>query len=227
MTNGFCVHSSVILVFISQVATKHQNNPLVSAEVVCHSSMYIILYFMPLPLGAGGIMFSGCINCPSVRPSVCPERFLGICWRTHRWNGLKFCMLMYLDHLQNGLDYGHGLLIFVLLAQVWLSETGQIWGCQAFPGERMEGMGWNSACWCILTTFRTGQFMVTVWWFFIFWHYFDLVKRVKFGVSGHFLENAWREWPEILHAVVSSPPSELIRSWSWSVYFFNFDTFLT
>ena len=33
---------------------------------------------------------------------------------------------------------------------------------------------------------------------FKFWHFFDLVKRVKFGVSGHFLENAWREWPEIL-----------------------------
>ena len=28
------------------------------------------LFFMPPPLGAGGIMFSGC---PSVRPSVCPS----------------------------------------------------------------------------------------------------------------------------------------------------------
>ena len=32
----------------------------------------------------------------------------------------------------------------------------------------------------------------------------DLVKRVKFMVSGHFLENALREWPEIFRAVVSS-----------------------
>ena len=37
----------------------------------------------------------------------------------------------------------------------WLSETGQIWGFRAFPGERMEGMAWNFAWWCILTTFRT------------------------------------------------------------------------
>ena len=37
-----------------------------------------------------------------------------------------------------------------------------------------------------------------------------LVKRVKFGVSGHLPENAWRKWPEILHADVSWPPSELI-----------------
>ena len=49
--------------------------------------------------------------CPSVRPS---ERLLCICRRTHGGNGLKFCMPMYLDHFQNWLDYGHGLLIFFL-----------------------------------------------------------------------------------------------------------------
>ena len=52
--------------------------------------------------------------------------------------------------------------------------------------------------------------MVTVWWFFLFWCYFDLVKLVKFGVFGHFLENPLRKWPEISHADVSWPPSELI-----------------
>ena len=46
-----------------------------------------------------------------------------------------------------------------------------------------------------------------------------LVKRVKFGVSGHFPENAWREWPEILHADVSWPSSELISLWPQSVDF--------
>ena len=133
---------------------------------------------MPPPLGAGGIMFSGCLSgrpkpeipsfdlymgplvhptdrnrftaCPSVRP----ERFPGICRRTHGGNGLKFYMLMYLDHLQNLLVYGCGLLIFLILALFWLSETGQIWGFRAFPGERMEEMAWNFAPWCILTTFR-------------------------------------------------------------------------
>ena len=103
---------------------------------------------MPPPLGAGGIMFSGCPSVsPSVRPkpeiisfhlymgplvrptnhdqfaacpSVRPEMFPGICRRRHGGNGLKFCMLMYLWHLQNWLDYGHGLLIFLLLASLWL-----------------------------------------------------------------------------------------------------------
>ena len=70
-------------------------------------------------------------------------------------NGLKFCMLMYLDHLQNWLVLGHGLLSFVILALFWLSETGQIWGFRAFPEECMKGMAWNMVCCCILTTFRT------------------------------------------------------------------------
>ena len=151
--------------------------------------------FMPPPLGAGGIMFSGCPSvrlsvCPSVRSlkyllltckwvhwstrptvtvlrhvrpsvhlSVCPsyrmQRFPGICQRAHGGNGLKFYMLMYFDHLQKWLVYGHGLLIFLILALFWLSETGQIWGFRAFPRERMEEMAWNFAPWCILTTFRT------------------------------------------------------------------------
>ena len=53
------------------------------------------------------------------------------------------------------------------------------------------------------------------------------MKRVKFGVSGHFLKNAWREWPEILHADVSWPPSVLISSGWRSVDFCNFGTILT
>ena len=92
--------------------------------------------------------------CPSIRLSVRLERFPGICWRMHGGISLKFYMLMYLGHLQNWLVYGHGLLIFLILALFWLSETGQIWGFRAFPGERMEGMAWNLARWCILSTFR-------------------------------------------------------------------------
>ena len=149
---------------------------------------------MPPPLGAGGIMFSGCPSvrpsvrpkpeipsfdlymgplvhptnrnrftaCPSVRLSVRPSvrpsvrrgfrAFVGECIDG---NGLKFYMLMYLDRLQNWLVYGYGLLIFLILGLFWLSETGQIWGFRAFPGECMEEMASNFARWCILTTYRT------------------------------------------------------------------------
>ena len=37
-------------------------------------------------------------------------------------------MLMYVEHLQNWVDYGHSLLIFLILALFWLREMGQIWG---------------------------------------------------------------------------------------------------
>ena len=46
-------------------------------------------------------------------------------------------------------------------------------------------------------------------------------------VSGHLPENARRDWPEILHADVSWPSSEMISLWSWSVDFSNFGTILT
>ena len=62
---------------------------------------------------------------------------------------------MYLDHFQNRLVYGHGLLIFLILAQFWRSEMGQIWGFRAFPGKRLEEMAWNLTRWYILPIFRT------------------------------------------------------------------------
>ena len=49
--------------------------------------------------------------------------------RMHWGNSLKFCLLMYPDHFQNWLDFGHALLIF-LMVPIWLSETGHIWGLQ-------------------------------------------------------------------------------------------------
>ena len=129
------------------------------------------LYMCPLVHPTNRNHFTACPSVrPSGRPSVCPsvrpERFLGISRGTHGENGLKFYMLMYLDRLQNWLVYGHGLLIFLILALFWLSETGQIWGFRAFPGECMEEMASNFARWCILTTFRTDKFMAMVCWFF-------------------------------------------------------------
>ena len=52
---------------------------------------------------------------------------------------------MYPNNLQNWLDIGDGLLIFLNLAAFWLSELGQIWGFQAFCWERRGGIAWNYA----------------------------------------------------------------------------------
>ena len=58
--------------------------------------------------------------------------FLGVFLRMHGSNNLKFGKLMYFDQLENWLHFGHGLLIFLLLAPLWLSETGQIWDSRPF-----------------------------------------------------------------------------------------------
>ena len=69
--------------------------------------------------------------CQSVRP----ERFPGICGTAH--GGRKFCMLMYLDHLQNWLDK------IVILALFWLSEMGQIWVSGHFLEELVRLWLWS------------------------------------------------------------------------------------
>ena len=95
-------------------------------------------------------------------------------------------MLMYPDHLQNWLDCGHGLLIFLILALFRLSETGQILCFRTFPEEcmdAMEGMACNFACLCILSTFRADKIMVMVCSFFSFQRQFHLVKLIQFAVS--------------------------------------------
>ena len=130
---------------------------------------------MPPPLGAGGIMFSGCPSVhPSVRPSVrslkyplltCtwvrwstrptvtvlrhvrPERFPGICQSMHGWNSLKFYMLIYLDHLQNWLVYGRGLLIFSNFGAILTKWNRSNLG---FPGISWRTHGGNGLKFCTL-----------------------------------------------------------------------------
>ena len=81
--------------------------------------------------------------------------FPGIFGRSNGRNSMEFIMHMHLDHLQKGLDYGYGLLILLILVQFSHSESGQICGFQAVPGECVEGIVCNLACLCIMTTFRT------------------------------------------------------------------------
>ena len=56
---------------------------------------------------------------PSARTSARPSgQVSGHSLRTHGVDGLKYCMLMYPDHLKNWLAYGHGLFIFILFASL-------------------------------------------------------------------------------------------------------------
>ena len=53
------------------------------------------------------------------------------------------------------------------------------------------------------------------------WPFYGQSVRPPGDVSWHFPENAWRDWPQILHANLSWPSSELIRLWSRSISFFG------
>ena len=78
-------------------------------------------------------------------------------------------------------------------------------------------MACNFACCCILVTFRTVKIMVSVWWFFLLWCYFDLVKRVKLWVSGHFGHFLWiflNMVPLWLKMVIFGA-SEHYLGWGW------------
>ena len=131
-------------------------------------------------------------------------------------------MLMYPDHLQSWLDFGHCLLSFLILVSIWLRETGQTWGFQGLSLEHMGERPKHLNCGCILTTVWTDYILVPVCWLSLLWWHFDLIKQVQFAFSGHFLDNTWEEWAESRDADVSWPPSELIRFCTWPVDFPHF-----
>ena len=116
-------------------------------------------------------------------------QLLDIFWRMQGRNGLNFGMLTYPDHLQNLLNFGHGLLIFLFWHNFDLVKQVR-YGVWQFSSECMGGMACNLTCWCVLTTFSTAYILVMVCWFSSFWQEFDLVKQVIFAVFRHFLENA-------------------------------------
>ena len=47
-------------------------------------------------------------------------------------------MLKNTDHLKKWLDFGHGMLIYLHLVPLWISETGQVWGFRVLSGEHVE-----------------------------------------------------------------------------------------
>ena len=65
----------------------------------------------------------------------------GIFLRAHGRSGLKFDMLMYPDHLWNWLHMDRDLLVLLILAPFWLSETGKICTFQVFSWQCMGGIG--------------------------------------------------------------------------------------
>ena len=95
---------------------------------------------MPPPLGAGGIMFSGC---PSVRPSVRPKPEIP-------------SFDLYIGPLVHPTNRYRFTACPSVRPSVRLSVRPSVRrGFRAFAGDCMEGLAWNFTCWCILTIFRT------------------------------------------------------------------------
>ena len=157
---------------------------------------------MPPPSRAAGIMFSGR---PSVRPSVLDpnSHFSDSTW-PHWSNPLTVC---FFSHVRPSV-HPSGLVSRHFRENAWRNRP-VIWH---------DGVSWLPSE-LIRLWLRSVDFP--------FWRIFFLVKRVKFEVSGHYLENARRDWPVIWHADVSWPPSELIRAWLWSLDFPPFGAILT
>ena len=82
-------------------------------------------------------------------------------------NRLKFHMLMYPDHLHNWLDFGHALMISLIMVPLWLSETGHIWGLWALSGEHL-GVNVEGGTETYFQCFESSS--VVRYWFYSQWY---------------------------------------------------------
>ena len=165
------------------------------AIVACHSELWrwrhfaedgifkcILCTFMPLPLGTAGTMFSGC---PSVRPNPeIPSFYLYMGSLVHPTNRDRFSARPSVRPDR-----------FPGISRRTHEGNGLQFCMLVYPGNLQSWLDYSHGL-----------------LIFLFWRYFDLVKRVKFAISMHFPENAWRDWPEILHADVSWQLSKRVRS---------------
>ena len=168
---GFC-HWSVLKWILKEVAS----NP--DYATLVNSYIYVYIWYTYKTAWDSDTVdcYHTCVHsCTSVEargiilsvvhPSACPLDLVNlsffsnlgpvcICWRNHWKNGLKFGILMYPDHFQNWLNLDHGLLIFLIWGQCWLSEEGKIWDFQAFHGEHMEEIRRvETYFWCFALSF--------------------------------------------------------------------------
>ena len=148
------------------------------------------------------------------------------------WPEIFWGLGMYLDHLQNWLDYAHGLLIFILLVPFWLSAIGQISGSGHFKGNAwMEypEIGHSNVSWPLSELLKSWlvELSASDATTSYLRHQLDLVKLVIFDICGHFPDNTWETLSEFCHANVSRPCSEMIRFLLCSVDIPHYDATLT
>ena len=136
-TKNLSVRSNIDRILISHCLDPSMNVKTNLVDSGCNLSPHSPLHLvMPPPLGAGGIMFSGC---PSVHPSVRSLKYPLLTCTWVRWSTRPTVTV--LRHVRPS-----------VCPPVRPSVRR---GFRALAKERMEGMAWNCTCWCILTVFRT------------------------------------------------------------------------
>ena len=80
-------------------------------------------------------------------------------------------------------------------AQAWPFVWTSVWrGFRAFPGKHIQRNGLQFRMLMYPDELQSWLGFVYGLFIFLFLHYFDLVKWVKFGVSRHFIETAKKAW---------------------------------
>ena len=102
-------------------------------------------------------------------------------------------------------------MISLILTPIWLGETGQFGGF----GQPIENAWKEWSEFGMLIYIHHLQNCLAYWTLsFDFPNLaaIDLVRRVTFGVSRHFLDNTWAEWPAMWHTDVSWSTTEVNKS---------------
>ena len=135
---------------------------------------------------------------------------------------LKFCILLYLDLLQNWLNFGHGLLILLILLSVLFSETGKIWGSRYLFENAVLIFG------MLMYPDHHQNRLRLVYGLLIFLILGSFWLSGPGGIWG-FPAFSWEYMREVAWYIdnIHWPPTKLIRFWSYSVGFLHFGTPLT
>ena len=121
------------MVFLGKIWKMHGRNDLKFGVLIYHDRLHIWLNFGCSLLNFMVLTAVWLIS--ETDQSWSNWWFPGKIWRMHGRHGLQFGVFMYPHYIQNGLNFGHGLLIFLVFASILLSETGQIGGFQTLSGE--------------------------------------------------------------------------------------------
>ena len=126
---GYRIHFSIFWICISSRDQAAVRIPSVCLSLCLYVCLYVCNMYVCLSLTPFSLYRYSCHNWNGSNLG-----FPGISWRRNGRKSLKFCMLMYPDHLQNWLDFGHGSLIFMSFrSHIYLLKQAKFWFSRHLP----------------------------------------------------------------------------------------------